>query len=47
MCDRQLFVCIPYPPLQCAAGACYERTLLLRARHILYLHVFDTLTSFT
>jgi len=26
---------------------CYERTLLLRARHILYLHVFDTLTSFT
>ena len=28
-------------------GYCYERTLLLRARHILYLHVFDTLTSFT
>jgi len=26
---------------------CYERTLSLCARHILYLHVFDTLTSFT
>jgi len=28
-------------------GYCYEQTLLLRARHIPYLHVFDTLTSFT
>jgi len=25
----------------------YEQTLLLRARHDLYLHVFDTLLSFT
>jgi len=55
--SNTILVVTPIPDVYTSVGryfkvslfryTCYERTLLLCARHILYSHVFDTLTSFT